>query len=309
MQLQVTWRTAKTELPIDRTNALRFRLMIPRNTSVTSDTQDPDDANSLLMNTARTPAKITLSVWKALFLREAVSRLSAGRAAWLWLLLEPLVHVVIMLFIFAFIGMYSIGGIDSTVWLMIGLLAFLMFRHTGTQTQNAIVSNQGLFTYRQVKPIDTVLVRAALEGYLNVLVALLMFSGAALFGFSGPPGDTLAVMEAFFGLWLLGTGFGLIASVVSELIPELGKIINFAMTPLYFASGVMFPVTIVTQPYRDWIMLNPVVHGLEAARVGFAPYYHAVPGLSITYLYGFALTTIFLGLALHSRFASRLVTP
>jgi capsular polysaccharide transport system permease protein len=260
------------------------------------------------MNAARTPINITLSVWKALFLREAVSRLSAGRAAWLWLLLEPVVHVVIMLFIFALIGMYSVGGIDSTVWLMIGLLAFLIFRHTGTQTQNAIASNQGLFTYRQVKPIDTVLVRAVLEGYLNVLVALILFSGAALFDISALPRDPLAVMKAFFGLWLLGTGYGMIASVVSELVPEFGKIINFSMTPLYFASGVMFPVSIVPQPYRDWIMLNPVVHGVEAARVGFAPYYHAVPELSIAYLYGFGLATVFLGLALHSRFASRLVT-
>jgi len=33
--------------------------------------------------------RVTFSVWKAMFLREAVARLSAGRAAWLWLLLEP----------------------------------------------------------------------------------------------------------------------------------------------------------------------------------------------------------------------------
>lgn len=259
------------------------------------------------MSTARTSASITLSVWKALFLREAVSRLSAGRAAWLWLLLEPMVHVVFLLFIFTVIRMRSVGGIDTTVWLMVGLLAFLMFKRTATQTQNAVGSNQALFTYRQVKPVDTVLVRAALEGLLTVLVANILIGGAALFGIVTLPEDPLSVLEAFFGLWLLGMGWGLIASVASELIPELGKVIGFVMTPLYFASGVMFPITIAPPPYRDWLLLNPLVHGLEAARLGFAPHYHAVPELSIAYLYGFALVTIFLGLALHVRFATRLV--
>ncbi|MBI5429082.1 MAG: ABC transporter permease [Nitrosomonadales bacterium] len=259
------------------------------------------------MTNARTSISITFSVWKALFLREAVSRLSAGRAAWLWLLLEPMAHVVFLLFIFTVIRMRSVGGIDTTVWLMVGLLAFKMFTRTATQTQNAVGSNQGLFTYRQVKPVDTVLVRAALEGFLTMLVAVILFGAAALFGFNTIPEDPLSALVAFFGLWLLGMGWGLMASVAGELIPELGKVIGLVMTPLYFASGVMFPVTVVPQPYRDWLLMNPVVHGLEAARLGFAPYYHSVPELNVGYLYGFALVTIFLGLALHVRFATRLV--
>jgi capsular polysaccharide transport system permease protein len=91
-------------------------------------------------------------------------------------------------------------------------------------------------------------------------------------------------------------------------VPELGRLIDFVMTPLYLISGVILPLSSVPQPYRDWLMLNPVAHGLEAVRLGFSPYYHAVPGLSISYLYGFSLVSIFLGLALHRRFAIRLVT-
>lgn len=259
------------------------------------------------MNTARTPAVITLSVWNALFLREAVSRLSAGRAAWLWLLLEPVAHIVFLMFIFALIRMHVVGGVDTAVWLMVGMLAFFMFKRTATQAQNAVDANQALFAYRQVKPVDTVLVRAALEGFLMVLVATILFGGAGLFGIGIVPADPLAVLEAFFGLWLLGLGLGLMASVAIELVPELGKFLDLTMTPLYFFSGVVFPIASVPLPYRDWLLFNPVVHGLEAARLGFAPHYHAVPGLSIAYTYSFALLGIFLGLALHVRFAMRLI--
>lgn len=260
-----------------------------------------------LMETARTPVAITLSVWEALFLREAVSRLSAGRAAWLWLLLEPVAHIVFLMLIFAIIRMEVVGGVDTAVWLMVGLLAFFMFKRTAIQAQNAVDANQALFAYRQVKPVDTVLVRAALEGFLMALVAILLFGGAGLFGLDIVPADPLAVLAAFAGMWLVGLGFGLMASVAIELVPEFGRFFGLTMAPLYFFSGVIFPLADVPQPYRDWLLLNPLAHGLEAARLAVAPYYHAVPGLSLAYPYSFALLSIFLGLALHVRFAARLI--
>jgi capsular polysaccharide transport system permease protein len=260
------------------------------------------------MRSGRPSLVITLAVWRALFLREALARLFAGRATWFWLLAEPVFNVAYMLFIYTVIRVSAIGGIDTVLWLMVGMLGFFMFRRTGTQVQNAISANQSLFTYRQVLPVDTALVRAGLEGLIMVAVASILLTGAALLGHSVVPADPLAVLEAFFGLWLAGLGFGLMTSVVIELVPEMGKVLNLLMLPLYILSGVIIPITAVPPAYQVWLMFNPVVHGLEAARLGFAPYYHAVPQLSVAYLYAFALTSIFLGLALHRRFATKLVT-
>lgn len=260
------------------------------------------------MDAARTPTSITLSVWKALFLREAVNRLRTGRAAWLWLLLEPVIYIVSLMVIFTVIRMHAVGGIDSAVWVMVGMLAFFMFNRTATRSMNAINANRALFTYRQVKPVDTVLVRVSLEGFLMILVTIILFAGAGLSGLAINPVDPLVVLEAFFGLWIVGAAFGLIASVAIELIPEAAKVIEFLSKPVYFLSGAIFPIAMVPPPYREWLLLNPVAHGLEAARLGFAPHYHAVPELSVTYLYGFGLTALFLGFALHHRFARKLVT-
>ncbi len=260
------------------------------------------------MGKHRSSINITLSVWKALFLRESVHRLFSSRAAWLWLLLEPMVHVVFLMFLFGVVSLRVIGGIEAAVWIMLGLLAFFMFRRTGTQGMHAVASNQALFSYRQVKPVDTVLSRAALEGFLMVLVTLVLCLGAALVGLDVIPANPLAVLEAFFGLWLVGLGFGLITSVAQHLVPELGKFVGLLMTPLYFLSGVMVPMHVVPAPYREWLMLNPLAHGVEAVRLGFAPHYQAVPELSIGYLYVSALIGVFFGLALHVHFSMRLAT-
>lgn len=259
------------------------------------------------MRSTRSSLAVTISVWRALFLRESLSRFFARRAAWFWLLLEPVFHVAYLMVIFTVVRVRTIGGIETGVWIMIGLLAFFMFRRTSMQVMNGIGANQGLFAYRQVKPVDTVLVRGVLEAFLMVLVIGILLGGAALFGLHVVPADPLGVMKAFLGLWLVGMGFGLVTSVATELVPEFARILKLAMTPMYLLSGVMFPVSMVPQPYRDWLMLNPVAHGLEAARLGFAPHYHAVTGLSVDYLYGFALVTIFLGLALHRRYELQLV--
>lgn len=260
------------------------------------------------MEAARTTAAIALSVWKALFLREAVHRLFGSRAAWAWLLLEPVVHIVLMLLIMTAIRMRVVGGIDTGIWLMVGMSAFFMFKRVGGQTMNAVGSNQALFAYRQVKPVDTVLVRAGLEGFLMLLVILLLFTGAGFVGMEIVPTDPLAVLEALLGLWLVGLGFGLVTSVAVELIPEVGKILAMSMMPLYLISGVVLPIAQIPLPYREWLMYNPLSHGLEAARHSFAPYYQVAPETSITYLYIFALAAIFLGLTLHIRFALRLAT-
>ncbi|HEY0719762.1 MAG TPA: ABC transporter permease [Gammaproteobacteria bacterium] len=260
------------------------------------------------MATARTPIGVTFSVWKALFLREAVHRLFGSRAAWVWLLLEPVVHIAFIVVIMTVVRMRSVGGIDTAVWIMVGMVGFFMFKRAASQGMNAVGSNQALFAYRQVKPVDTVLVRAGLEAFLMLLVSFVLFAGAGILGLDVVPVNPLAALEGIFGLWLIGLGFGLIGSVASALIPELGKIIELMMTPLYFLSGVMLPIIHIPMPYREWLMYNPLPNGLEAVRLGFFPYYQAVPETSIAYLYTFALIMVFFGLALHVRFALRLAT-
>lgn len=260
------------------------------------------------MQSSRSSLAITLSVWKALFIRESLARLFSVRGAWFWLILEPIYHIAYLMAIFVIIRVRHVGGIETPLWIMIGMLAFLTFRRTGTQLSNAINANKALFAYRQVTPLDAALVRGLLEGFLMVIVTVVLCVAAGLFGFKINPSDPLLILAAFAGLWLLGVGYGLLLSVAVELIPEVGRIAGLAMTPLYFASGTIFPISTVPQPYQNALMLNPVAHGLEAARLGFSSYYHAVPSLSMSYLYGFSLTLIFAGLVLHRRFATHLVT-
>lgn len=256
---------------------------------------------------SRSSLLITYEIWKALFLREATTRLATGRAA-VWILVDPVIHIIFMLIIFSIMRMVTVGGIDTSVWIMVGVLSYDTFRDTMNSGRNVIKANRVLFTYRQIKPIDVVLVKAAIEFLLTVLIAVILFTGMALFGIDILPADPLAVLVALFGLWLIGLAATLMLSVIEHIVPETAKITALIMMPLYMCSGVIFPLSIIPVVYHDWLMINPLLHAVETARLGFSPYYHAVPGLSMGYVYSFAVVFLFLGLTLQLRFRNRLMT-
>jgi len=259
-------------------------------------------------NKHRSSWHVTLSVWKALFLREALSRIFVSRTAWFWLIAEPVFQLVFMIFLLAVIRVQVIGGIDTANWVALGMLGFLLFQRSSNQIMSGVKGNKALFAYRQVKPIDTLLVRAGLEGFIMVLVIISLNIGMILFGYSIMPDDPFRVLKAFFGLWIFGIGFGLVASVAKELLPGMDKILGFLMRPLMIISGVIFPIAKIPLPYREWLMYNPIAHGLEELRLGFATYYHVVPELSVTYLYKSSAILVFFGLALYHLYSERIAT-
>lgn len=254
----------------------------------------------------RTPLQVTLSVWRALFMREALSRVATGRAGWLWLLLEPVAHVGMLMTLFALIQRGNIPGTEFAMFVAVGLLGFKFFMYAGTRSAAALSANRGLMGYRQVRPVDTVLVRSALEGLINLFVTVVLLALAVLVGFDAIPHDLIKVLESYVLLWMLGTGFGLTVSVGTALVPEIEKMVSLISTPLYFASGVFFSPALLPQKAQEWLLYNPVVHGLELARSGYFAEYHLVQGVSDGYLTAFALGSILLGLALHRRFADKL---
>jgi capsular polysaccharide transport system permease protein len=260
------------------------------------------------MTKTRDPLAVTLSVWQAIFLREALDRLFDMRGAWFWLFAEPVAHIGMLVFIWTVIRARTIGGIDIVIWLSVGMLAFFLFRRTAVQVTHAVDSNRPLFAYRQVKPFDPAIARAVLEAFLMAIISAIILLAVALLGHGSLPDDFLLAVHAAFGLWLFGLGYGLIASVWMDLVPEMKHVFNILTMPLYILSGVIWPLASIPQPYRDWLLLNPIAHGLELVRLGFVPHYHVAPGVEAGYLHFWAMASVFLGLLLFRRFDVYLVT-
>jgi len=264
-------------------------------------------AHSAQARQPRSTWQVTRSVWSALFLREASSRLMAGRFAWFWMLVEPLAFVVLMVMIREMLGRLKvIHNADFVPWLIVGLMAFFLFRDGVTRTLGAITANRGLLAYRQVKPIDPVLVRAFLEGVLKVIVFVILIAGALLLGYEILPFDPLGAMFAWMLIWLLGLGVGLVTSAATALVEEVGRIVRILMFPLFILSGVIIPLQVMPYAIQHYLLYNPVAHGIETLRLCFFEGYHTLSGVDLLYLYYWVFASMALGLAMHVKFSMRL---
>lgn len=255
----------------------------------------------------RTSWQVTRSVWHAMFMREALARTTRDRFAWFWMLAEPIAFVVIMVLVRELLGRIRlIVGAEWIPWLVVGLVAFFLFREAVLRSLGAIEANRGLFAYRQVKPVDPVLVRNVLEGLLKTVVLFILIAGVALLGYDILPFDPLGAMFVWLSIWLLGFGAGLVVSVAGALVPEVERVVRMMMLPMLLLSGVIIPLQTMPYQVQQYLLYNPVAHGLESLRLSFFEYYHPVQGVDLGYLWFWALAMIALGLAMHLRFDMRL---
>lgn len=254
------------------------------------------------------PFSNTLTIWHALFLREALDRFFGNRVGWAWLIFEPAFLIVLMGFCYSFFRPVGSYGTDIGLWLAVGMIIYFLFRRTAVQTLHAVDCNKAFFAFRQVRPIDAAIVRGSLEFFALFLIAIAIFIPFAFFKQTVIPKDPLGILGAAIGVWLVGLGYGMITAVIQRLIPESGHIIQLLMMPLYFISGVIFPIENIPPQYYKYLFWNPMLHGVEFARYSFFQFYYLPPGLSLHYVYVCAVVLWLIGLALFKLFDSRMLT-
>lgn len=245
----------------------------------------------------RTPWRIQKAVVFALFLRELKTRFGAYKQGYVWLLLEPMAHVLVLSMVFSYLRGRSLYGIDYPVFIVTGIVPFLMFKNIALRIMDSVDSNRGLFTFRQIKPSDTFFTRALMEGFLGLLTYAVLLLGMAWFGLDTPMRDPLMLILIYLLLALGGLGLGMIFSVVVFHLPEAKTIIRLIFMPLYFISGIIFPAQMLPAEFLPYLLWNPILHALEINRVAFFEQYHGLHDVSLTYAVMAALVCLYFGMA------------
>ncbi|MEA5104868.1 ABC transporter permease [Pantoea sp. S18] len=247
---------------------------------------------------ARSGIQVQASTVKALFFRELRTRFGKFRLGYLWAIIEPAAHLLVLLSIFSFIMHRTMRDISFPVFLLNGIILYLIFSSIVNRSIGAIDANKGLFNYRPVKPIDTVLSRAFLESviYLTVYVLLMGCIWAA--------GENFVLLNMLqlalsWGLMILfSCSIGIIVMTIGSIFTETHKILPILLKPLYFISGVMFPLQSIPEKYWPFLLWNPILHAVELSREAIIPGYVSV-GVSLDYLAIATLCTIFIGLTIY----------
>jgi capsular polysaccharide transport system permease protein len=256
----------------------------------------------------RSAWEVQRAVLFALVLREMKARVGGQWVGAVWTLIEPLTHVMILVTILGFLRGSVLPDIEYPVFLVTGLLPFFLFQHLSMRLMDGIEANRGLFSYRQVKPLDTLLSRACVEALMNLLVYAFTLGILAWLDFDVVPAGPLEMLGVNAVMILLGTGFGVLSAVLTHDRPRLRSFIRMTMMPLYFASGVIFQVDLLPPEYLEWLLLNPLLHLVELSRHAFIPAYVPAEGVNALYPLLCTLTVGALAMLLYRADRLRLVT-
>lgn len=256
----------------------------------------------------RTAWQVQRSVFVALLLREMRARVGNQWIGALWTLFEPLAHVLVMV---AVMGMFRgavLPGIEYPVFLATGLVPFFLFQNLAMRLMDGIEANRGLFSYRQVKPLDPLLSRSAVEVLMNSGVYVFTLVILAYAGYHVLPALPLEMLAAQVLTVLLGMGVGLVFAVLGHDRPRAKTLLRMLFLPLYMITGVIFPVDFLPRETLELLLWNPLLHLVELSRHAFVPAYVPVEGVNALYPTLCALGALWLGLALYRADRQRLLS-
>lgn len=243
----------------------------------------------------------------AFFLREIRNRFGKSRMGYAWALIQPVIFMVALggaRYLVSGGRGGDVHGVTHLYFLWIGLIPFFMFLHGFNQSLGASRSFKGLFNYRQVQPIDILIVRVFIEFLSMSLVFLILLAGFAWLGFSLAAEDWLTFLSVLLFLFMLTLGAALLAEVAVAVNPEARTVINMVERPLLFVSGAFYTIEDLSPDMRIYLLWNPILHGVDLGRGALLHEYDS-PG-SWLYFAGFSLLILILGLGIYRRHHQRL---
>ena len=200
-------------------------------------------------------------------------------------------------------------GIDYPVFLVYGFMPFRLFKAIRVQTMDGTRANRGLLSYRQVLLMDVFVAKVLAYCVIQAVVFGVVFTGLAMLGFDVQPTLPIELGGVLILTVALAFGLGLLFAAISSMAPDARSLIRLLFIPLYFLSGVLFPISRFPDEWVRWLALNPFLHLVEMARAVGLEQYEPMRYLSVTYPVALATVTIFIGLALYRlRYLSRVTT-
>lgn len=207
----------------------------------------------------------------ALILREIKTRFGKQRLGYIWALLEPMLMVIVLVIVFSFRGRYTPPGMGLELFLITGIVPFLLFRKIMSSSISALASNRSLLTYPQVQINDIILARFLLESATSLVTFVIILMLVKLMNIDSVNIEfPLGVLAGFVMMALFGVGLGLGLSALYPIFPSIQPMSEALLgRPLFFTSGAFFTADMLPEAARNFLLWNPLFHVIEYIRESF----------------------------------------
>ncbi|MBP2460172.1 MULTISPECIES: ABC transporter permease [unclassified Rhizobium] len=223
--------------------------------------------------------RIILSLW----LQAINHEVSHDRLGYIWLILDPLIHVMIICFVSLFIHPTNIFDMPSFPFGVIGACFWLTFRTaaSASMTGGGVLKPQLEHPY--VQRFDIMAARSvnALIIYFGVgswLIGIAMWMGLATW-----PANFPGFLACLIIIWLMGMFYGITANSLLLLYPGYRRVNGFVIRVIAIMSGLFYVSEQVPEQIKVVLLLNPLLHIVQFARSSWFQQYNTTDA-STTYV-------------------------
>lgn len=184
----------------------------------------------------------------------------------LWLLINPILQMLVIGFIFTFFMKEPVE--NYFLFLFIGLLAWNFFSLSLTKATPAIV-NERLLIKKARFPRSVIPLSIIASNFIHFLLALLLYAGV-VFAFHILFLPRLPVI--FAGVILLAvftTGLSLLTSALNVRWRDVNFFVQAALIIWFYATPIVYATTIVPASYLWFWRLNPMTSVMQLLQYGF----------------------------------------
>ena len=185
---------------------------------------------------------------------------------YVWSLIRPLLFFAVLLFVFTQIIRIGSGVPNYPVLLLLGIVLFQFFSETTQEAVTSVVGQEAVVRKTQfprlVIPLAVVLTGAFNSG-LNLIVVIVFILAWGV----DPTWTWLLFPLALLFLFIFTTAIAMLLSALYVRFRDVAIIWSVLSTVLFYGTPILYPIEIVPEQYRNFILLNPLAPIFEQIRV------------------------------------------
>lgn len=243
----------------------------------------------------------TVTTVAALILREMSTKYGRNPGGYVWAILEPAVGILFLTMIFSLVLRAPPLGINFAIFYATGLVPFLMFTSVSLSVAQGLNYSKQLLAYPRVTIVDALVARFSLNMLTEMLVGYLIISAILLWAETQTILDLPKIALAVAMVAALAAGIGTLNCFLIMRFPIWQSVWGVLTRPLVLLSGVLFIPDDVPEPFRTYMLWNPLVHPIGQMRDAFYLNYNG-DYISPTYVFMVAGITGLIGLLFLRRY-------
>ena len=190
----------------------------------------------------------------------------------LWSLLNPLLTMAVMSFVFSNLFETRVEGTNFIVYLMTGIILFNYFSQASTSAMTSVVENftliNKIYIPKYVFPISKCLFVGI--DFLLTLIPWFIIILLTQVGFGTYPCSIniyyLLLPVIFFALFLFTLGIGLLLSCLSVFLRDIFHIYGIILTLWNYLTPIFYSLEIIPAKLQIFMKINPMYQFINATR-------------------------------------------